>query len=163
MGGVFAELWGGGVASRLAGQGLSDNIRAEIYKASLEVVVDRPLLGTGYGTFEFVFPSYRTGAMRTDVTVDRAHNTPLELAMEVGVPVTLVCFLPFIFGVCVLTKGLLSRRSGYVYPVTGLAVGALGIMHSLVDFPLQIAGCGITWAALLGTCVAQSERSLSNR
>jgi hypothetical protein len=53
-------------------------------------------------------------------------------------------------------RGALIRRSGLSCPVAALAVAVLAVLHSMVDFSLQIPGYAIVALALVGAGLAQS-------
>jgi len=63
-------------------------VRPMIWKATLEMITARPLLGHGLGTYVVVYPAYRLPEYflrpkATNVT-DHAHNELLEIAAEQG-------------------------------------------------------------------------------
>lgn len=137
----------GQVQGRIGGQGFDDEGRVETYKATLEMIKDRPLLGAGLGTFVLAFPKYRS-ANSIEHTWDRAHSTVLEFAAETGVPLTLLTMAAWLVAVWLLGRAALARgRRSAVGP---LSVLVLLQLHSLIDFPLQIPGCALTCAAICG-------------
>ena len=148
----------------VVGQGLGRHLweidndfakRAEIYSQTLTAIADRPLLGTGLGTFPTVYRSYRTAEIRPGVTM--AHNDYLEMLLELGIPAgTLFVFaLLMLAGLC--ARGVWMRRREYEYPALGFAVCVLMGLHSLVDFSLQIPAVAATFALVFGIAVAQSQ------
>jgi hypothetical protein len=56
----------------------------------------------------------------------------------------------------VLIRGALTRQRDLIIPVAALAVAILAVLHSLIDFTLQIPGYSIVAMALIGTGLAQS-------
>lgn len=158
-GAIFFEMWGGGVAYRIGMEGLSDNLRGETYRSTLAIISEFPLLGTGLGSFEEVFPAYRSPSMRTGPFMDRAHSTPLEFAAEMGLPLSCFAALVWLGLGARLVRGAFERKRDALVVVAGLGTGLLGTLHSFVDFPLQIPGYGIVWAALVATALAQSSSS----
>jgi hypothetical protein len=56
----------------------------------------------------------------------------------------------------VLLRGILARRRGLIFPTAALAVATLAVLHSLIDFSLQIPGYAIVALSLIGTGLAQS-------
>ena len=58
--------------------------RLVIWQAGLEMLKDKPLLGTGIGTFWLVYPKYRSDS--DDSGGFHAHNDYLQLAIEAGLP-----------------------------------------------------------------------------
>ena len=77
---ALLELLGGRVAIRIGTQGLVDADRWTTYRTTFRMIADAPWLGTGWGTFAEVYPSYRPDTMSTYATWDRAHSALLELA-----------------------------------------------------------------------------------
>jgi hypothetical protein len=50
---------------------------------------------------------------------------------------------------------LRRKRDRYI-PIVGVSVAALGLVHSCIDFSLQIPGFGVFFAAIVGCGLAQS-------
>ncbi len=141
-------------AERLARTRIDSEERTSVYGITLEAIADRPLLGTGYGTFEPVFRIYRDERVQT--FYDKAHNTYLENALELGLPAASLLFLSIavLFARCLI--GARGRRRDAVYPCIGVAASVLVAAHALVDFSLQIPAVAATYALLMGAAVAQS-------
>lgn len=149
---VLIEIWGGGVAGRIEQRGLADAGRFETYRLSLDIIADYPVLGIGLGAFESFFPSRRSAVLGSAGIWDRAHSTPLEIAVEMGVPVT--ALLTVVLGAGLFALARASFRSRRRNVVIGFCVGLLGILHSSVDFSLQIPGYAVTFAALTAAGLA---------
>lgn len=150
------QIWGGGLAYRIGMEGLFDPSRRDAYRSTLAIIQDAPILGTGLGTFREVFPAYRVETLNTHLVWDFAHSTPLEFAAELGVAQTGLVGATWIAVALALARGVLRRRRDEVLPLAGFAVGILGVLHSSVDFSLQIPGYSVFWAALVGLGLAQS-------
>ena len=88
-----------------------------------------------------------------------AHSTPLEMAAELGLPLVGLVVVAWIIVLAVLVRGVRIRRRDVVVPVTALSVAALALLHSLIDFSLQIPGYAIVVFALLGAGLSQSFSS----
>jgi O-antigen ligase len=159
--GVLAIVLGGAVANRFALQGLSDGGRTEIYAATLGVIKDNWLVGTGLGTFRWGFSPYRPSDIPVWGVWDRAHNTVLEIAAEMGVPLASVVLLGAFLILAVLVRGVLIRRRDRAMCIAGLAVALLSFSHALIDFSLQIPGYAITAFSIIGAGLAQSFRPLN--
>jgi O-antigen ligase len=146
----------GGAASRFEVEGLAGGGRAETYRSTLEMIRDHPWFGTGLGTFSSTFPAYRSasGSMRGIWTM--AHSTPLEMAAELGIPLTAAIAGGWIFALVILFRGALMRRRHAIIPIAALAVALLALLHSFVDFTLQIPGYAIAGFALIGAGLSQS-------
>ena len=78
---------GTGVNARFDSQGFSGGGRLETYKAALRLIGDHPWFGTGQGTFADAFPAYRSSDAPISGVWDHAHNTLLEIAADMGVPI----------------------------------------------------------------------------
>jgi O-antigen ligase len=153
---LILQLVGGSVAGRIGTYGLIDEQRFNAYERSVAIIRDYPLLGIGWGNFEAAFPTYRTAELGSLGIWDRAHSTPLELAAELGLPAAgliVACTLWYIY--LLLRSSLRRKRDRYI-PITGISVAALGLVHSCIDFSLQIPGFGIFFAAIVGCGLAQS-------
>ena len=72
---------------RIGSQGLFDDARWSVYGFCIDAIRQRPLLGSGVGTFADLFPSLRTDDFSTWGVWDYAHSTILEIAVEMGIPI----------------------------------------------------------------------------
>lgn len=140
---------------------LGSGTRLAAYRLALDMIADRPWTGHGYGGFEATFQLYRDERFRT--LFDRLHNTPLEHAVELGLPATALLYLGplLIFGSCV--RGVLVRRRDQVFPLVAAGASVCVGLHALVDFSLQIPAVALTYAAILGCGAAQAMRSIPRR
>jgi|DewCreStandDraft_4_1066084.scaffolds.fasta_scaffold00053_164 O-antigen ligase len=156
--GALVAYSGAGTLERLDELGGEANLeagtRAAAYGLALEAIADRPWTGHGYGGFEQVFHLYRDARFTT--VFDRLHNTPLEHAVELGLPATALLYLGplLILGLCV--RGVLVRRRDQLFPLVAAAATVCTGLHALVDFALQIPAVAVTFAALLGAGAAQA-------
>lgn len=153
------QLLGGQVSSRFDSQGLVDEGRIEAWKSTLRIIADNPWFGTGMGTFQWAFPPYRSPYISIRGVWDAAHSTPLELASEVGIPVALLVALGWAIMLLVLAKGVFTRRRDVIVPLAAAATATLSLLHSCLDFTLQVPGYSIPFFALFGAGLAQSFRS----
>lgn len=158
---ILLQFMGSGVNARFDAQGLADEGRLETYKSTLRMIADHPWFGTGQGTFAYAFPAYRSSNASIWGVWDMAHNTPLQIASDMGVPIAGLVVVGWVIIFAVLIEGLRERRGGLVVPVTGLAVGLLGVLHSFIDFSLQIPGYSIVALSLVGAGLAQSFPKLN--
>jgi O-antigen ligase len=159
------QLFGGRVSSRFDSSGLVDEGRIEAWKSTLRIIADHPWFGTGLGTFTQAFPPYRSPLISIQGVWDLAHSTPLELASDVGLPLALLVAAGWgVMQLTLLRACLGRRRSSMLLPLAGLAISALALLHSSIDFTLQMPGYTIPFFALFGAGLAQavwSSRSLS--
>jgi O-antigen ligase len=153
---ILLEFMGAGVNGRFDIQGLADEGRLATYKATLRMIADHPWFGTGQGTFAYAFPAYRSPTVSVWGVWDLAHNTLLEIAAEMGVPIAALVAAVWIVIFAVLIRGALVRRRGRLVPIAALAVATLAVLHSLIDFTLQNPGYAIVALSLVGVGLAQS-------
>ncbi|WP_375310685.1 O-antigen ligase family protein [Bradyrhizobium sp. A5] len=153
---LILQLVGGAVAGRIGAYGLIDEQRLGAYERSIAIIRDYPLLGVGWGNFETTFPAYRTAELGSLGVWDRAHSTPLELAVELGLPTASLIVLCCLWYVYLLLRSSLRRKRDRYIPIVGVSVAALGLVHSCIDFSLQIPGFGVFFAAIAGCGLAQS-------
>lgn len=112
--------------------------RSAMRRDTWRIFLDHPVIGTGLGTIEIVFPPYDSAY--DGRIVNHAHNDYLEALAETGVLGGLCC--AWFLGVLLVNslKGIqeLGTSFGSVLNLSGL-VGCSGILvHSLVDFNLHI-------------------------
>jgi O-antigen ligase len=129
--------------------------RMQIWLASLQAVRMSPWLGWGLGSFADIYAIVQP--MRVPIANDLAHSTPLETMVEVGVPMALVGFAIVLIPWGVSLYGAVTRRRAHRYlPGAAFAVAAVAILHSVVDFSLQMPAIGFVVSALLGMGWAQA-------
>jgi O-antigen ligase len=153
---VLFLIMGSNVSGRFDFQSLRSEDRFSTYQSVLQMIWDHPWVGTGLGTFAAAFTAYRSGDISVVGVWDKAHNTPLELAAEMGVPLTAIVILVWSIGFGVLIRGMLRRRRDQIFPVSALAIASIALAHSMVDFSLQIPGYSLIVFALVGAGIAQS-------
>jgi O-antigen ligase len=153
---ILLQLMGASVNARFDAQGLGDEGRLATYRGTLRLIADHPWFGTGQGTFAFAYPAYRPPDVAMLGTWDRAHDTLLEIAADMGIPIALLVVIAWLVVLAILIHGVRHRRRNLIFPVAGLSVAALSLLHSLVDFTLQIPGYSIVALAVVGGGVARS-------
>jgi O-antigen ligase len=144
---------------KLTHEGLYDPGRMQLYTLTIGSILRAPLLGYGYGTFADVFPMFRDQAMGTMERWDMAHDTYLEVLQGLGLLFGSMLVASVILLVLRCVKGAITRRQNETMPCVAASVALLVGVHSLVDFSLQMQAIAITFMALLGAGVAQSESS----
>ena len=126
--------------------------RLAYYRTTWEAIRDRPLLGTGYGTYADAFRAYNHPGTGT-YFLDKAHNTYLQMIMELGWPAAAALYA----GLGLLVFRCQQGRSA-VYPAVLASCSVLVAVHALVDFSLEMPANAATYALLLGAGCAQSLR-----
>ena len=151
----IVALSGSSTLERLGDTEETGSGRTVIWATALKMIEERPLLGQGYGNFLQAWYPYRDDTFDQFI-VDRAHDTYLEHAAELGLPATALLYAGPIALVGYVLRGAFVRRRARVVPLVTLTVTVLVAVHSLVDFSLQIPAVAVTYAAILGLGVAQS-------
>jgi O-antigen ligase len=120
--------------------------RLEVWTASLESVRESLVLGTGYGTFERVFPLYR--AASTLRRWEHAHNEYLQILFECGIIVAIAVTAGLVLAIRSVRPGR-NQRSVPVPSSAALAGLAALAISALVDFPLRIPCVPVLLAVVL--------------
>jgi O-antigen ligase len=165
---VVSALAVAGIAFYLTSEVLLDRInrtditteeRLAVFANVNRAIGDNPVLGFGYGTFADSFRLYDNN--ESAVHYDRAHNTWLENAFELGLPAALALFLAL--GGLALTcwRGVRRRQRDWVFPATGVAASVLVGVHATVDFSLQLPAVAMLYATIMGVACAQSYSSVN--
>lgn len=110
-----------------------DDPRVGIWRGSLEMVGDRPVLGVGPGSFQVAAPAYGLYyPLGTDVLLvpSHAHDLLLNVSVERGLIAGLafLCFLAFIAGRCLTAV----RRAGRHLEARASAVGVSAALAAFV-------------------------------
>jgi exopolysaccharide production protein ExoQ len=117
----------------LIGRDLTLTGRTEIWGLSLDAVMQRPLLGYGYGAFwhdQGPIESARIAALLY-WPVPNAHNGVLDVALELGV-VGAVLAVAILGGL--LVRGILDARAGRRQAaIIRLSIGLLALVSNLVE------------------------------
>lgn len=126
------ELQGQGALARMRDGDAGCSSRLTLWANVSHLIAQKPWLGWGWGELDYahyvtVYPSERF----CDI-LDNAHNLPLHLAVELGIPLAvLLCG----------TAGWLVLRArpwGEIDPTRQMAWGVLALilLHSLLEYPL---------------------------
>jgi hypothetical protein len=132
--------------------------RSNIYNITLNLIKDSPFTGNGLGSFTDVFNAYRNNDSlhHTETLTSHAHNSYLELAMELGIPSAsiLIIIMVILWFKCLF--GVKSRKRGGYIPAIAAASTILVALHALVDFSAQIPAIAIIFTVLIAVGYAQS-------
>jgi O-Antigen ligase len=153
------QIFGGRIDQRFGAEGLFDSGRWNTYLSTLGIIGDHPWLGTGLGTFRWAFPRYRSEYVPMSGIWAQAHSSPLEIASETGIPFTVLVVAGWLSIFMVLAKGMLGRKRDEILPLAAFWIGLVAVVHSQIDFSLQIPGFSIPICALVGMGLAQAISS----
>ncbi|MCX7631557.1 MAG: O-antigen ligase family protein [Geminicoccaceae bacterium] len=132
--------------------------RLAIFALALSAWRERPWLGHGYGTWPAVFHLFRDERFPI-VVFDYAHNTWLELLVELGAPAAVALLVALVLLSACSLRGY--ERGREPLPMVGFAVGSYLALHGLVDFPAQIPAIAATFAVLFGLGVGRAAAILA--
>jgi O-antigen ligase len=121
-----------GILARLQDGGPSCASRLTLWANVLHLIAQKPWLGWGWGELDYAhFITLYPGARFCEI-LDNAHNLPLHLAVELGLPVALL--------VCGGGLWLMARakpwRERDSTRQLAWAVLAVVLLHSLLEYPL---------------------------
>lgn len=159
VGGLLVLIMlGGTLGSRLTSVSESAAARQVIYNYTGEAIAQNALTGSGLGTFASAFQMSRNiaGLSRIGGVVEHAHNTYLELALELGLPAMALLAAAAFTLLALLINGLIVRRRAVIWPALGAGAFALLASHALADFSLSIPAVTLAGLALIMPALAQS-------
>lgn len=136
---------------------LSAGQRFLVYQLTMVLIGERPLLGTGLGSFMDIFATVRPVGMVPNWNA--VHDTYLELALDLGLPAALALLAAQAWLVWRCCHGALRRGRHWLICALAAAASLQLALHSIIDFSAQIPAVAVCWAALLGLGVAQSWSS----
>ena len=154
---IGLEFGGSGILGRINDGGAACSSRLILWRNVLDLIAIKPWFGWGWGGLDYAhFVTLYPGGpdARFCEILDNAHNLPLHLAVELGIPAALV--------VCGLAAWLILRAKPWREQdaTRQLAWGVIAVilLHSLLEYPLwygpfQIASGLCVW--LLTTTSAQ--------
>jgi hypothetical protein len=174
---LATEAWGLVAGSTAVGAGgrlhdesvarASPNSRAQIWANTLELISQQPWQGVGFGEFNLAW-SLTPFPGRPTAFFDHTHNLPLELFVELGIPMG---------GIVVVLLGLalwqgwkrsfrhdgdigIAKRATWVLLLTIMA-------HSMVEYPLWylwfLLPTAFAWGFTLGGPVPAADPSQTQR
>jgi hypothetical protein len=157
-----------GMLARLHDGGAACASRLVLWSNVLHLIAQKPWSGWGWGELDYAhFTTLYPGARFCDI-LDNAHNLPLHLAVELGVPVAvLVCGL----GLWLVWR---SRPWRETDPSRQMAWAVLAVilLHSMLEYPLwygpfQIAAglcVWILWSTRQAACAsADADGAVESR
>lgn len=111
-----------------SGKALSAHVRMDLWQATWQLIERRPFLGSGYHTFNLMYPAVRS---RSDIYSGgfMAHSDPLQFWAEMGIVAPILFYA---IGIAVLVRVWRSSRTPLVAALL-CGCGAF-ILHSHVDF-----------------------------
>jgi len=138
--------------------------RLPIWQGTFDIIRNYPLFGTGFGTFNYIFPKYQPIEIM-DMRYIHAHSDILELFCEVGIAGFFMAVLCGSWTVIWLFKRFYSRHNTWVM---GLSIGIFGslisiFLHSFTDFNLHISANAILLTVVLSLFIAVLNNKLDSQ
>ncbi len=148
-----AVLLESGILDRFGGEDIAADIRGAALPSLVATAAAFFPTGAGFGAFDSVYRQFEPDALLSTIYLNQAHNEPLQLLIEGGIPALLLLLLFILWWArtsvaIVRGEGEASRRS---LPRAALVVTAVLMASSLVDYPLRTP----LLAALFAFCCAE--------
>ncbi len=140
------------VKQRISETSLQSETRDEVVRDSVPLILDKPLLGSGGGTFYTAFPAYQSQPYSG--YYDNAHNDYVQFAVELGIPTTLLLGGLVLYCLWLCINTMRTRKTALYQGVAfGCATAIVAMMlHSSVDYSLQAGANSIMFIVIL--CLA---------
>jgi len=135
-----------GMVARLRGGELACASRVALWSNVLNLIGQKPLLGWGWGELDYAhYMTLYSGTRFCDI-LDNAHNLPLHLAVELGIPVALL--------ICGAGVWWVLRRRPWreADTVRQLAWSVLAVilLHSMLEYPLWYGPFQVAFGLCIG-------------
>lgn len=149
--------------ARLHADGDVSSSRFAIWRNALVLLAENPWVGVGWGNFNFAW-TFTPFPDRPVAFFDHTHNLPLQLAVELGIPLTMG--LLALLG-CSLWCARGAWRRGDSEPrhparAAAVMLAALGV-HSLLEYPLWYTYFLLPAAWALGLFLGSQPVSVASR
>jgi O-antigen ligase len=138
---------------------VSEGRRVGMLRGTWRIFLDHPVIGTGFGTLQEVFPPYET--VYDGLIVNHSHNDYAELLSDTGV-VGGLCGLTFLVLLAWIGwKNLTAERNAMRLAFhVGALVACFGLLvHAIVDFNFHIPSNALVFLLLAGLATSQAPSS----
>jgi O-antigen ligase len=162
--------WGASMILRVTGQAqdyAACGGRRVLWSNVLALIAQHPWLGWGWGETDYAHFMTAYSSLRFCDMLDNAHDFPLHLALELGIPFALV--------VMVLVAVWVMRRAPWceqhVWRVIAWCLLLVLGLHSLLEYPLWYGpfqmtlgiAIGLLWAPMPLNCAAVSQEEVQGQ
>ncbi|HET8921510.1 MAG TPA: O-antigen ligase family protein [Candidatus Acidoferrum sp.] len=138
---------------------VSEGKRASMRRDTWRIFLDHPLVGTGLGTLQIVYPPHET--VYDGKIVNHTHNDYLEVLAETGLLGGLCC--AWFIGVLLIEALKRSRDLNNSFAgalqLSGLVACSGILVHSLVDFNLHIPSNTLLFFLMAHLATAEMQNS----
>lgn len=136
----------GALVHRLQPAALGNESRLTLWHNVLSLIAERPLTGWGWGELSYAHFMAVYPGPRFPVLLDNAHNLPLHLAVELGIPAAVLICGGFLW--LVITARPWRERDPNRLMAWGLL--AVILVHSLLEYPLWYGPFQLVFGLCLG-------------
>jgi O-antigen ligase len=128
-----------GAIERLTSSQAIDETRVAALRPMLQAAWSFMPFGAGFGTFEPVYQQFEPYSLLSTIYLNQAHNEPVQLAIEGGVPALALLFLFLLWWLRSSVLAVRSRESAArrAMAMAAVSVTLLVMLSSLVDYPLR--------------------------
>ncbi len=165
LGSILVTISGNYFSKRMESSDINASVvfRNYMYALTWEAIKSSPFTGTGLGTYADVIPAYKEDRIGAPLQRwDKAHNTYLENALELGLPAAAMLNLSIALVALTAAGGISRRRRDKLIPSLGVCATILVALHSLVDFSLQIPAVTLLYVSIMGVAASQSWSTTSS-
>jgi hypothetical protein len=129
---IGLDLNSSGILGRLRFGAPECQSRIVLWTNVLHLIAQKPILGWGWGELDYAhFITLYPGDRFCDI-LDNAHNLPLHLAVELGIPVAVVIFsLTILF----IARGKPWQEQNLLRQLAWTVLALIGL-HSMLEYPL---------------------------
>lgn len=128
-------------------------LRLNMWRNSLGLIADHPLLGVGLGNWQFTYPTYDGGdSIVEGATPRRPHNDYIWIASELGLPGLLVhiWILGAVFWLIFRLLRTLNRSRIHQPLCIGISLLALSV-HAIFSFPRERIAVSLLFYVLIAS------------
>lgn len=148
--------------SLFSAQDTSIGMRFTMWRNTLGMISDHPLLGCGWGAYYLVYPDYDLLIRRAGVTIFHAHNMYLSVMANVGIPGAIAYFW-FYFGHIRYAWRVYRKSQDTFYKAIGLgtiaAITAVAV-NGIGDYTLFSIAVSMCFWALMAIGMSSYEDRL---
>ncbi len=136
---------------------VSSDFRVNNWRDCLKIVREFPVFGTGLGTYEYVYPRYKT--ILAPERWEHAHNDYVEGAVELGLAGMALAVYIIASFYLLMFRSLGHRRSlgPRLLGIGGMSGVTAMLIHSLTDFNLHVGANGFFFALIFGFSIAAAH------
>lgn len=147
---LMAVLLGLGAGSRFQWAGHGMEKRLTLNQGALAMSTDFPLTGSGWGSFQEVYPLYKP-LWAASALVNHAHNEWLELTAEAGWPAGLTAMAALVWFLWAAARRRNQRRSSFSRQVcAGCVVATAAVaLHGMIDFVFRAPALALAYSFAL--------------